>query len=73
VTGGEHRRTAEGAERAQGARDAWRSLEASKKVASGAAGGGLEQIRVRNDSAANGYDRRDPRFNVASDEPAVEN
>jgi hypothetical protein len=73
VAGGEHRRTAEGAERAQGARDMGRLPEASKKAASGAASDGLEQIRVRNDSAANGYDRRDPHFSVASDEPTVEN
>jgi hypothetical protein len=45
AAGGERGRTAEGAERARGA---GRSPEASKKAASGAAGGG-RQIRVRDD------------------------
>jgi hypothetical protein len=41
---------AEGAERAQGARDVGRSLEVSRKATSGAAGGG-RQIRVRKKEA----------------------
>jgi hypothetical protein len=44
-----------------------------RRQCTGASGGDDKRLGFGNESAANGYDRRDPRFRVASDELTVEN
>jgi hypothetical protein len=44
-----------------------------RRQCTGADGGDDKRLGFENESAANSYDRWDPRFKVASDEPTVEN